>query len=171
MPPTVTEALTTFFVASLNHASAPPWRSIARSSATQDIASPGSGSRSIMWAPARTGIAENVPAGVTMSSAVPLIKDRRTGTVIVTFRPKSQNSFGPSICHRVHAWIVALLVAFQDSFSLSGNAQTSRAGLYVVSMVAVYDALKVPRSVQIHPVKRNTRTSWMIARSAARYHV
>src|SRR6267378_1378484 len=102
-----------------------------------------------------------------MSSAVPLTKERRTGNVIVTFRPKSQNSFGPSMCHRVHAWIVALLVAIQDSFSLSGNAQTSRAGSYVVSTVAVYDALKVPASVQMDPVIWNTRTSRRIARSKA----
>src|SRR5712691_3530163 len=136
---------TTFFAVPLNQACMAWFRSTGTSWSSPIARSAGS---DVIWAcvrsssgrPMLTGIDENVPAGVETSTASPLIRNRRTECVYVKFATSFQETLGPESCHWIQPWTVALAVAFQVSFALSGNDQTSSAGSNVVSTVAEYDA-------------------------------
>src|SRR5881628_924977 len=150
MPPMKDTAFTTFPTSPLNHASAAR-RGWPHSSPPRPTTGPSRSSvarRSIVGRATRTGIDENVPAGVVTFSNSPEWSISRIGTVTLKLRQNPNESFGPSKRHAIIAWIVALLDTFQVSFSSIGKDQMLRAGSYVVWTVAVYDVLNQPRAVQ-----------------------
>src|SRR6059036_726202 len=164
-------AFTTFPTSPLNQASAAR-RGLPHSSPPRPTTGPSRSSgarRSIVGRATRTGIDENVPAGVVTSASSPEWSISRIGAVRLNVCQNPNDSFGPSNRHSIIAWIVALLETFQVSFSPSGNPQMSRAGSYVVSTVAVYDALNQPRAVHSELFRWTVRTSFSSARSEARY--
>src|SRR5713226_4306572 len=170
IPPMRVTAFTTFPTSPLNHASAAR-RGRPHSSPPRPSTGPSRSSvvnRSIVGRATRTGIEANVPAGVVTFSSSPECSASRIGTVALKVCQNPNESFGPSKRHAIIAWIVALLETFHVSFSPSGNDQMSSAGSYVVSTVAVYDALNQPRAVQSELLKLTVRTSFSSARSDAR---
>src|SRR6266852_1526473 len=146
IPPMKETAFTTFPTSPLNHASAAR-RGWPHSSPPRPTTGPSRSSvarRSIVGRARRTGIDENVPAGVVTFSNTPEWSISRIG-------------------------IVALIDTFQVSFSSIGKAQMSRAGSYVVWTVAVNEMLNQPRAVQSALFNWTVRTSFNSARSEARY--
>src|SRR2546426_652518 len=125
--------------------------------------------RSIGGRATRTGIDENVPAGVVTFSNSPEWSISRIGTVTLKLCQNPKESFGASKRHAIIAWIVALLDTFQVSFSSIGKAQMSRAGWYVVLSLAMYETLNQPPPGQSALFNWTVRTSFSSARSEARY--
>src|SRR3989442_14968890 len=164
-------AFTTFPTSPLNHASAAR-RGWPHSSPPRPTTGPSRSSvarRSIVGRARRTGIDENVPAGVVTFSNTPEWSISRIGTVTLKLCQNPNESFGPSKRQAIIAWIVAVLDTFQVSFSSIGKAQMSRAGSYVVWTVAVNDTLNQPRAVQRGLFNWTVRPSFNSARSEARY--
>src|SRR5438445_8416364 len=150
MPPMKDTAFTTFPTSPLSRAS-PARRGRPRPSPPRPPTGPSRSSvarPSIVGRATRTGIDENVPAGVVTFSNSPEWSISRIGTVTLKLCQNPKESFGASKRHAIIAWIVALIDTFQVSLSSIGKAQLLRASAYVNWTVAGHEVLNQTRAVQ-----------------------